>query len=170
MRMLGSLLLVLLSLNSHAQKVSIKLGKNAVLILERAPFNAAGKKLEFYGAKQPNGSKSLTAIDGKTVFGVDGELPKYVLQKAVLVLNGRQHNLLVSNMYNPWFGQGLMDGPSKVFFKLLVAGKHYKLQGLFSDGAGSYAAEWAILGNTTKRIMLTADEDQIVEHFSAVSK
>jgi hypothetical protein len=162
--------LVLASLSLQAQQVRITLGGDATLILERSPFKVAGKVLKFYGSKQPNISKSLVSINGKPIFGTDGELPKFTLKQAVLVLHGHRYNLRTDGMYNPWFGLGSTYGPDHRFFKGQMMRTSYRVQALFSDGAGTYAAEWLVTGKTVRRTRLTADEDQLTNYFSAVSK
>ena len=161
-----ALLLMLVSFASQAKRADIKLGADATLILERVPFKTVGKTLEFYNSKQPNASKSLVSIGGEPVLGTDGELPKYVLRKAVLLLNGRRYNLQVSNMYNPWFGEGLKYGPSQKSARLLKKKSTYQVQAIFSDGAGSYRAEWVIANKISRRTKLSADDQFVSDYYS----
>ena len=88
-------------------------------------------------------------------------MPKYVLAKAILLLNGVTYNLQVDKMYNPWFG----DGPNKESVSLRKSGESYKLSAVFSDGAGSYLVEWKIIGKTAIRSTLSADEDTIIAYY-----
>jgi hypothetical protein len=114
----------------RAQQVQVKIGEHATIVLERVPFSAVGNVLKF------DKDKSLHTINGRPAFGTDGELPRYTLAKAILLLNGRSYQLKVSGMYNPWVGDGTAYYPRKEAFRLVKAGGVYKLKGMFSDGAG----------------------------------
>lgn len=127
-------------------------------MLERVPFKAANRTLKFQSSKQPSENKWLVLIGSKPVFGTDGEIPKYMLAKAVLTLNGHLYKLQVDRMYNPWFGDDTRYYPSKDAFKLVKKGSVYKLRGMFSDGAGGYEAEWQITNRAAVRTVLTSDD------------
>jgi len=64
-------------------------------------------------------------------------------------------------MYNPWFGEGVYDK----LFKIRKDGTEIRITGLFSDGAGSYGAEWLIVGKSSIRTILTKDEWILFEYF-----
>ncbi|MDO7887162.1 hypothetical protein [Hymenobacter cheonanensis] len=146
------------TLRLQAQRVSVKFNANAILVLERVPFSAVGKSLKYYPSKETNERRSVASINGKPFFGSDGEVPRYTLAKAVLLLNGRPYKLRVDRMYNPWFGNSDKDYPNKREFRLLKKGSKYKLRGMFSDGAGGYVAEWQFTGKSFVRTVLTNDE------------
>jgi len=155
------LLLLWAVLSSQAQTATLRLAHGGVLTLQRAPFAAAGKTSGTYHASY----QDLDAVNGRPVFGTDGELPQYILRKATLLLNGVRYELKVTDMYNPWFGAGLRYQPNPDSFRLQKTGIAYRLQALLSDGAGTYMAEWKIVGKAATRTMLTEDEDQIVTTF-----
>ena len=94
-------------------------------------------------------------------FGTDGNNPKYKLSRAVLIKGKSIYNLQVDNMYNPWFG----EKANEKLFKAELDGTNLIIRGLFSDGAGSYGAEWLIAGNTCTRTILSRDEKIIIEYF-----
>ena len=149
------------TIQAQVEKMSLKLNEGATLTLERIPFKAVGKALKFYESKVPHTSKFLVSIDGQPVFGTDGDLPRYVLSKAVLSLNGRAYNLQVKNMYNPWFGSTASE-----FVTLTRIGSTCKLRAVFSDGAGSYLVEWKVSGNSAVRTLLTADDEIVTAFFT----
>ena len=153
-----ALLLLLFSTNSWSQNqtVSIKLNTNCTLILERSNFNKANHKFEYYK------DNILIAIDGVPLFGTDGEMPKYKLEKATLKVGSKSYRLQTDYMYNPWFG----DGPNKELYKIIIHGKDYIIiQGRFSDGAGTYGAEYLIRGNSCFRTILSNDDSILTEYF-----
>ena len=150
-------LLLLFSLSSWSQQdsVTITLDKNSSLELSREPFKTEGHQLEYKG-------NFLVAIDNVPVFGADGEIPKFQLAKAVLTISSKTYALQVDNMYNPWFGKEV----NEFLFKIIHdnADMHI-LKAQFSDGAGSYAAQWLIEGNASIRDIITKNEIIIESYF-----
>ena len=100
-------------------------------------------------------------MNGRPIFGTDGTIPKFTLTKATLTVGRNKYDLQVDNMYNPWFGDGVYDK----LFKIRIDGTEIRLTGLFSDGAGSYGAEWLIVGKSSIRTILTKDEWILFEYF-----
>ena len=159
MRILHLTCLLLGAPQSQAQKISIKLAPAAVLLLERKPFTAAGKAFKYYNSKEHrNLSRPLVASNGSPFFGTDGEMPRYVLAGAVLLINNQRYRLPVDGMYNPWFGEGAGSYPTKESFRLAKTKAGYRLRGMFSDGAGGYEAEWQLSGRAARRVVLTTDD------------
>lgn len=142
------------SLRAQLTKATVRLSHEATLALIRAPFNATEKKLAYTDEKR------LYAINDRVLFGTDGELPKYVLQSATLTLKQQVYHLEVANMYNPW----LAGAPDSALCKITrQSDRQYRLQMLLSDGAGSYYAEWRIVGEASIRTALSNDEDICVD-------
>ncbi|ESU20191.1 hypothetical protein FEDK69T_30440 [Flavobacterium enshiense DK69] len=123
--------------------------------LERSVFNKAKHEFEYVN------KNVLIAIDGIPLFGSDGEMPKYVLSNAILKIGNKTYKLQIDNMYNPWFG----NNANGKFFKIENNGNQSVLKGVFSDGAGTYGAEWLIFGNSSIRTILTNDEDILFKYF-----
>jgi hypothetical protein len=92
-------------------------------------------------------------IDGKPAMGTDWEHPKTKFDKAVFEINGKQAALDVSYMYNPWFSK-----PKKEQFTVKKSEGGWTIQGFFSDGAGSYVAEWVIVSGVSIRTILSNNE------------
>lgn len=159
MKLLYFTCLFFLTLPLQAQKVSVRFNKNATLVLERVPFSAVGKSFKYYRGEGSNAYHSLALINGKSFFGTDGEIPRYTLAKALLLLNGHHYKLRVDRMYNPWFGNDTSYQPYKDSFRLLKTEGGYRVRGMFSDGAGGYVAEWRITSQSSVRTILTNDED-----------
>lgn len=132
----------------QVEQTTIDLNDTMCLTLYRVKFDSTGRKFEYNDNKYPY------AIDGIPIFGTDGEMPKYKLTKATLTRGNITYNLQVDNMYNPWFG----DKPSTNLFKLTINGTDIHLRGFFSDGAGTYVAEWLIIGRSSIRTILTNEE------------
>ncbi|MDK2773179.1 MAG: hypothetical protein KYX68_13295 [Flavobacterium sp.] len=150
-------LLLFFSITSWSQQNSEKiiLDENCSLEIHREIFNPKQHKIEYNG-------NFVISIDNSPMFGTDGELPKFKLSKAILKIGKKTYDLQIDNMYNPWFGNGLNDK----FFKIIHHGENYHiLKAQFSDGAGSYAAEWLIEWNSSIRGIITKDEIIIESYF-----
>ncbi|HUV30841.1 MAG TPA: hypothetical protein VMY05_07130 [Acidobacteriota bacterium] len=124
---------------------TVPLGEGITLEMTVAKFKAGEHKLTGY---QEPGRSYASLIDGKPVFGTDGELPSNQLIKATVIIEVDTISLDVSCMYNPFFGE-----PDPRFFKI-VRRSGFVIWGYFSDGAGSYEAEWLIVKNSSVRVRL----------------
>ncbi|MGX7666679.1 hypothetical protein [Flavobacterium pedocola] len=152
-----SLILLFFTLSSWSQKDSAKiiLDENCSLEIFREVFNPKQHNIEY-------NNNFVISIDNTPLFGTDGEIPKFKLSKAILKIGKKTYNLQIDNMYNPWFG----DGINEKFFKIIHSGDNYHiLKAQFSDGAGSYAAEWLIEWNSSIRGIITKDEIIIGSYF-----
>ncbi|MGK4568522.1 hypothetical protein [Flavobacterium sp. 3HN19-14] len=150
-----SLLLFTIASRGQQNTATIKLDAGSSVTMYREPFDPKKHKIEYK-------DNFVIAIDNSPLFGSDGEMPKFQLSKAILTIGQKTYDLQVDNMYNPWFG----ENPNQEFFEIIhgSANDHIlKIQ--FSDGAGSYAAEWLIEWNSSIRDMITKDEVIIQSYF-----
>jgi hypothetical protein len=97
--------------------------------------------------------QGVCLIDGKLVFGTDWEVPVQRLRSATVHVGGRQISLDTSCMYNPQLG--LRD--AKDFSARAVEGG-VSVRGKFSDGAGTYQAEWLVINGASVRTSLRNGE------------
>jgi hypothetical protein len=157
-----SLLLVLPALPglAQAQRTTIAIDKKDHLTFERVPFDATGKTLKTVATPHTR-QVIIGRIDGRQPFGTDGEMPKYTLSKATVLFKSHVYHLPVSGMYNPWFGDEL----DKQFVRLTKVGYSLTIQAVFSDGAGSYLAEWKISNGSAQRTKLTSDDALVTGFF-----
>ena len=95
---------------------------------------------------------SFLISDNELVFGTDGEVPITKLDKLRLIVKGKNIDLETSSMYNP-NGKSL-DIRKSQFDISLLSPEVYILKGVFSDGAGTYIAEWLIVQDVSVRIKL----------------
>ncbi len=149
---------ILFSTHATAQtsKVVVKLDSISQLTLTKAPFVAKDHKVEFDG-------NYPIAIDNKPIFGTDGEMPQTQLTSAVLTIGTKKYYLEVTGMFNPWVGDRLVNQRAEL--KWGWRGGQKVLRASLSDGAGSYAAEWTIVGNASIRTILSNDEWITIEYF-----
>lgn len=156
---LYSLIFVSTIASSQTTRSTVKINDSVALTLERIPLDTANSEY--------NISPSFPhSINGKPVFGADGNIPTFVLTKATLKINDQSFILDVSDMYNPWYG----TKPYEKLFSIKEDGNHIYFRGLFSDGAGSYGAEWLIIDDSCIRTILTKSEWIMFEYFNDEEK
>lgn len=97
----------------------------------------------------------INFLDGKIFFGTDDELPSTRLDSAYIYINSDKIKLDVSYMYDPISGS---EEPNPDYFKINKYGKILEINGLFSDGAGAYIAQWIIIVNKSFRTIISDDE------------
>lgn len=129
---------------------SFSLGEGISLNLTTTQFNEKNHKITECNI---NDRPSVCLIDGKPIFGTDLDLPRNQLVKATIKIGKNTINLDVTCMYNPWFGK-----PDVKKFTLKKAYGGYLISGYFSDGAGSYEAEWFVIENSAVRTRLVKGE------------
>ena len=147
---------IIISLNCLGQsdKAVIQLNDSTTFYLERESFEVNNKTINFQ-------NNIPIGIDKKLLIGADGELPKYKLTKAILNIGNSRIKLQIDDMYNPWFGEKF----NRELVKLESEKNSLKLKVIFSDGAGTYLAEWLIIDNVSIRTILSPDENVLVENF-----
>ena len=138
----------------QSESAIISINDTISLKLERTKFEPKGSKLDYYK------NNFLYSINGRPIFGTDGDIPKYILKAATLKVGMTNYNLQINDMYNPWFG----EKPNEQFFTFEKEGPEMRLRGYFSDGAGSYGAEWLIVGLISVRTVLSKDEWILIEY------
>jgi hypothetical protein len=129
--------------SGNTENVTIPLGERISLSMNITAFEASTHKITKCKILDWEG---ICLIDGKPVFGTDWDLPKNQLSRALLRIDGNYIDLDVSCMFNPWFGK-----PKSDVFSIEKVEGGYVLKGSFSDGAGSYEAEWLVIQNTSVR-------------------
>ena len=138
----------------QTDKALIQLNDSITLSLEREPFELNNKTINFQ-------NNIPIGIDKKLLLGTDGRIPEYKLTKAILNINNSRINLQIDDMYNPWFEEKF----NRELVKLHNEKNRLKLKVIFSDGAGTYLAEWLIIDNISIRTILSPDENVLIENF-----
>lgn len=104
-------------------------------------------------------------INDSPFFGSDGKIPSEKLTKIVFSHSSYKINLDVSAMYDPNINNGNIKNRIKVDH---YWGAFYKVTGRFSDGAGTYIAQWMITKGGSIRTHISGTED-VYELFKEVS-
>lgn len=107
-------------------------------------------------------------VDGKVPFGVDCTKPKTAVKRITVTVNGREVDLDSSGMYNAWEGRPLQTKPdpkTKRSFRYF-GGRCAEpgicvFRGIFSDGAGTFVAEWLVFAGASQRTVLTSSDDVV---------
>lgn len=145
-----------LSKDPHVEKVDsgrIDLTSEIKLTWSIKAFNKELHKIEFC---ESTDAKYICKIDDEDWFGSDFKMdyPKNKLENLTIKLNECDVKLDVSKMFNPNYSGEL----NKDQFKLENKNGNYILYGFFSDGAGTYTANWKIKGCKSERSELSQDE------------
>ncbi|MBC5775485.1 hypothetical protein H8S95_15515 [Pontibacter sp. KCTC 32443] len=113
--------------------------------ITKVPFNPKNNKLQFHKGDSSNNETSyLEKVNGKEIWGTDGNIPKKQYGQILLQLGKDKIYLPVENLYEP-----NLDYTSVT----IDSNKTIYLSALNSDGAGGYAVLWIIeKGRFKKRI------------------
>jgi len=122
---------------------TISLGEGMSLRMTVVPFEPKKHKITKCQIIDWSG---ICLIDGKPVFGTDWGLPRNQLVQAELRIGVKTITLEVSCMYN------VAPTPQDFIVEKVEGG--YLIRGHFSDGAGSYEAEWFVIENASVRTRL----------------
>jgi hypothetical protein len=132
---------------SISNSYTISLGDGMSLRMTVLPFEPKKHKITKCQIIDWSG---ICLIDGKPVFGTDWGLPRNQLVQAELRIGPKTINLDVSCMYNVT--------PTPQDFTLEKVEGGILIRGQFSDGAGSYEAEWFVIENSSVRTRLANKE------------
>ena len=130
--------------------------KIKVRIVE-ASFEASGQT---YDPKMP------CLVNGRIPFGVDCSKPNTYVKSLSVQVNDKRVELDSGSMYNAWEGRPLSPQPFKDkksifrYFGGACSSEEYCVfRGLFSDGAGSFVAEWVVMSGVSARTVLSNTGD-----------
>lgn len=108
---------------------------------------------------------TICRINGRPPFGTAFDLPKTYVKSISVSYQGQSYSLDVSDMYNAWGERPLeYKGTVRYFGGKCSNTKNCQFRGLFSDGAGSFVAEWKIVNGLPVRTVLS-DSNDIVNLF-----
>jgi len=118
------------------------------LTVIKEPFIANKNKLKYKKiGDKTNESMFLAKINGKQIWGTDGEIPKYQYQKILLKIGNKVINLPCKNMYEPTLKYTKVNVDSKTNTIYITADN--------SDGAGGYTVLWIVTNEIFKRKIIT---------------
>lgn len=154
---LNTLLVVWCSSVSAGGSVSFLLPSGVEVEIVELPFHR-----DSFTVSGCDDHSAACLINGHMPFGTDLELPKTFVMGIRVSYQGHAYSLDSSNMYNAW---GVRDRFEKVgiryFGGTCVDTKNCQFRGLFSDGAGSFVAEWKVVDGESIRTVLTNSSDVI---------
>lgn len=118
------------------------------LIITKTKFIAQKNKLEYHKVNGLKGKEALLVkINGKEIWGTDGNVPKIQYKQFILTLAKDTIQLPMENLFEPNFNfmKVNIDGRSKTIY----------ISTLNGDGAGGYAALWIIENGKFKQRIVT---------------
>lgn len=118
------------------------------LIVTKTRFNPKQNKLEYHkGDNSKNEMSYLEKINGKEIWGTDGNIPESQYNQFTLILGKEKINLPTDNLYQPTINNTTVniDKKNKIIY----------ISASNSDGAGGYEVLWIIENNIFKERILT---------------
>lgn len=119
-----------------------------ILIVTRTSFNPKNNKLQYHKVDNSNNEMSyLEKINGKAIWGTDGNVPKNQYGQITLTLGKYKINLPIDNLYEPTIDYTTVNIDTK--------NRTIYISALNGDGAGGYVVLWIIENGVFKERILT---------------
>lgn len=134
---------------------SFKLGSGHKVSIVEAPF--VDSKLK-YSESAP------CLVNGHISFGTDCSAPTTYVKSISVELRRKTLKLDASHMFNAWGTRHFSsyEGKPVTYFVGACPSKDLcYFRGLFSDGAGTFVAEWKVFQGATTRTVISSDEEFI---------
>ena len=145
------------SANARAETKSsstFTLPSGVTVTITEAPFDKS--KFTVSGCSDDN----PCFINGHIPFGLGTQLPRTYVKSITVSFKGQSYALDASDMYDAWGNRPLeVRGVVRYFGGQCSEIKYCQFRGLFSDGIGSFVAEWVIADGKPFRTVLTGSED-----------
>jgi hypothetical protein len=151
-----ALILVAVSLPAFADtEAAFTLPSGVSLKITEAPFDKGLFKVS--GCTE---TSAACLINGHVPMGAAFGLPKTYVKGISISYQNRSYSLDVSDMYDAW-GQRPLErkGVVRYFGGKCFDQKNCQFRGLFSDGAGSFVAEWRVVDGLPVRTVLSSSDD-----------
>lgn len=140
------------SANDANQSITLPSGVSIQII--ETPFASKG-----HDVKGCTGDVDLCIIDGRIPYGSFIDLPHTQLKSMIAIYRGKRYSPDTSQMFNAWGGRPLKDGDTRYFGGGCGDEENCIFRGLFSDGAGTFVAEWRVRNGVSERTILTRSSD-----------
>ncbi len=103
---------------------------------------------------------SSCLINGRIGAGTTGLLPKTYVKEIRITVGTSSYVLDSSDMYDAW-GSRPLEHPGNIryFGGDCVHQRLCQFRGIFSDGAGTFVAEWIIIDGVSARSVLSSNSD-----------
>ncbi|MES2546020.1 MAG: SH3 domain-containing protein [Bacteroidota bacterium] len=121
---------------------------NIKLIVTKTKFNPKNNKLQYHkGNASKNEMTWLEKINGKEIWGTDGNVPKYQYEQMTLTIGKNKIHLPTENLFEPNLDYTTVNIDEKTNTIYISA--------MNSDGAGGYAVLWIIENGIYKQRITT---------------
>lgn len=134
---------------------SFRLASGHKVTIIEAPF--AESKLKY-------SDSAPCLVDGHIPFGTDCSAPTTYVKSISVEVRRKTLRLDASHMFNAWGTRHLTTYEGKPVTYFVGACPNIDLcvfRGLFSDGAGTFVAEWKVFQGATTRTVISSDEELI---------
>ena len=135
-----------------------------IKVIEK-PFDPSQHKIEMC-----TGSDFPCKIDGIFPYGTAFALPSVQLTELIVTINNHSISLNTSGMYDAWGNREIENEGHKYLSVKQIEKDTYSVKGIFSDGAGTFVAEWKITNNKSQRILISADESLMYPFMEKIDK
>lgn len=151
------LLCLFFSVPAFAGKTVFSLQRNIEVTVTEADFRESDFAIEGCSVES-----SICRINGHIPFGVTFGLPKTYLKSITISVQGTCYGLDVADMYNAWGNRPLEHaGGVRYFGGSCLDEENCQFRGLFSDGAGTFVAEWIVVDGYATRTVLSGSNDLV---------
>jgi hypothetical protein len=117
---------------------------------------------DIFSVERCSSNDSICRINKKFPYGVDIDFPKTYVKSITVSLQGRSYALDATGMYNAWGGRPLEHhGVIRYFGGGCSDNKNCQFRGIFSDGSGSFVAEWLVVDGLATRSIITGSDDVV---------
>jgi hypothetical protein len=127
----------------------IEFKKNSIaLLVTKTKFNPKNNKLQYHkGYASENEKNWLEKINGKEIWGTDGNIPKNQYGQIFLTLGENKIYLPIDNLFEPNLDYTAVNIDEK--------NRTIYISAMNSDGAGVYAVLWIVEDGTFKQRIIT---------------
>ncbi len=112
-------------------------------------------------------------IDDQLAFGWVGTLPSAYLKSITVLYQSKSYAFDVRGMFDAWGHRPLQRGKTRYFGGGCSDSNTCQFRGLFSDGIGTFVAEWTIVGGVAQRTVLTSSPDIVavfIDHIDPLTE
>lgn len=160
MKLVLALICAMVSISALADTKTFTLPSGVAIKITEAAFQKRNFKISGCTEKSAG-----CLINGRIPFGVAFGLPKTYVKSIRISYQDQSYLLDTTDMYNAWGERPLeYKGVVRYFGGKCADTRNCLFRGLFSDGAGSFVAEWLIVDGVETRTVLS-DSDDIVNLF-----
>jgi hypothetical protein len=150
-----NLLMTLLLPSLAIARTDFNLPSGVKVLIDEEPFDKSILKVAGCGPEMP-----ACYVNGQLALGAAFQVPTTWVKKLSVTAAGHTYDLDSSGMFNAWGKRPLeVRGAIRYFGGACSSVGNCRFRGIFSDGAGSFAAEWLVVEGRSTRTVFTDISD-----------